>query len=823
VSTTTFEPWFHKQHPQIPLTGAAATLRLAGEGATVPFIARYRKEQTGNLDEVAIQNVIDAKERWDQILQRQQFIVGEIERQKKLTPELKDQILATFDFDRLEDLYLPYKQKRKTKAMLAKEAGLEPFADWIWNCGHGTETPQEGQTLDLWAFTFRNEEKGVADVPAVIQGAQDILTERLAEIAELRQLVREATFSKGHVRAKKAEKAKPNSKYEKYFEYHEPISVLLKPENSHRYLALRRGWMEEELSTGIGGAPDDEAFDARLVTAFENEACTVPDSVGAPILLKAARLALKGHVLPSIENEVHRELKEIADGVAIKVFAENIRQLLLASPFGAKAVLGVDPGLRTGCKLAVIDESGKFLATEVIHLHNAEAQARAKKLLGEVLSKVPMKAIAVGNGTAGRETETFLRTAVKELGHQTPVVMVNESGASVYSASEAAREEFPELDLTVRGAISIARRLQDPLAELVKIEPKSIGVGQYQHDVSPVALKRSLEQVVDSCVNQVGVNLNTASYHLLAHVSGIGPSMAKSIVEYRGVKGLFQSRSELLFVPRFSKKAYEQSAGFLRIPGAANPLDNTGVHPERYSVLERVAERHGKQVQELLGDGVTLVRGESALREEVGPFTFDDMVKELEKPGRDPRDEFVPFQYRDDVHQLSDLKGGMECPGIVTNVTNFGAFVDIGVHQDGLVHISQLSDKFVKDPREVVHPGMRVTVRVLEVNLDKSQIALSMKKPAAPRRPPQEKKKAERPRPKPEGARPDRPRGPRPAPAASAPPTASSDRRPAAPPAKGAPPRKGPPSRPPERPVRPAKPVFNNPFAVLAEMKKPRG
>jgi uncharacterized protein len=815
--STTFETWFQKQHAQIPLPGALATLRLAAEGATVPFLARYRKEQTGNLDEVAIQKVLDAKERWDDVLQRQQFIVGEIERQKKLTPELKDRILQTFDFDVLEDLYLPYKQKRKSKATLAKEAGLEPLADWIWNCGHGTETPQEGQTLDLWSFTFRNEEKGFPDVPAVLQGAQDILTERLAEVAELRQSVRETVFAKGHVRTKKAAKAKPASKYEKYFEYGEPIAALLKPENSHRYLALRRGWMEEELTVSLG---PDEAQEATLLAAFEGAACSAPDSVGAALLLKAARLALKGHVLPSIENEVHRELKEVADGVAIRVFGENVRQLLLASPFGAKAVVGVDPGLRTGCKLAVIEESGKFLASEVIHLHNEEAQGRAKKLLGEVLGKVTVKAVAVGNGTAGRETETFLRKAVAELGHKTPVVMVNESGASVYSASEAAREEFPELDITVRGAISIARRLQDPLAELVKIEPKSIGVGQYQHDVSPTALKRSLEQVVESCVNQVGVNLNTASYHLLAHVSGIGPSMAKSIVEYRGVKGLFRSRSELLFVPRFSKKAYEQAAGFLRIPGGVTPLDNTGVHPERYGVLERAAERAGKSVEELLGPGVEIVRKDTSLREEVGAFTFDDIVKELEKPGRDPRDEFVPFEYREDVHQLADLKTGMECPGLVTNVTNFGAFVDIGVHQDGLVHISQLSDKFVKDPREVVHPGMRVTVRVLEVNLEKSQIALTMKKPAAPRRPPREKVAA-RPRPqapaKANGGR--APSRPAPKPGGATPPASAPEKRPA-PVAASAGARKPPRPAP---PARPAKPVFNNPFAVLADMKKPRG
>ncbi len=796
--STSFESWFGAQHPQIPLAGALATLKLAGEGATVPFIARYRKEQTGKLDEVAIQAVVDAKERWDLVIQRQQFIVGEIERQKKLTPELKERLLSTFDFDVLEDLYLPFKQKRKTKAALAKEAGIGGLADWIWNCGHGTETPQPGQTLELWAFTFRNPEKEFPDVPAVLQGAVDILTERLAESAELRQLVRERTFEKGHVRSKKAEKAKPNSKYDRYFDYHEPIAALRKPENSHRYLALRRGWLEEELSVGVGAPPGDEAHDAALTAAFEAAACSVPESVGAELLQKAARLALRGHVLPSIENEVHRELKEAADAVAIRVFAENLRQLLLASPFGAKAVLGVDPGLRTGCKLAVVDDGGRFLATEVIHLQSEPSRERAKALLGEVLGKVSVRAIAVGNGTAGRETEAFLREAVAALGHKTPVVMVSESGASVYSASEAAREEFPELDLTVRGAISIARRLQDPLAELVKIEPKSIGVGQYQHDVSTTALKRSLDHVVESCVNQVGVNLNTASYHLLSHVSGIGPSMAKSIAEYRGVKGLFKSRADLLSIPRFSKKAYEQAAGFLRIPDGASPLDNTGVHPERYAVLERLASRLGRRVDELVGPGAQLVRDDAVFRDEVGPFTCDDIVKELERPGRDPRDEFVPFQYREDVHTLADLKPGMECPGIVTNVTNFGAFVDIGVHQDGLVHISQLSDTFVKDPHEVVKPGMRVSVRVIEVNLGKNQIALAMKR-AAPPRQPRERKPTERPKPAP--SRPAR----------------VEARKPAA----GPPPaRRG---SPPARPERPAKPIFNNPFAVLAEAKKPRG
>jgi len=780
-----FESWFQAIHPNIPTSSAAAVLHLVSEGATVPFIARYRKEQTGNLDEVAIQQVIDGQERWDEILKRQTFIVGEIDRQQKLTPELKDKLLATFDLATLEDLYLPYKQKRKTKATAAKEAGLEPLAEWIWNCGHGTEIPQPGQTLELWAFTFRNEEKSIHDAAAAIGGAQDILVERISETQELRQLVRRTTFERGVAATGKAEKAKPNSKYERYFNYYEPIQSLLQPQNSHRYLAIRRGWMEEELTLSLGGAPDDATYEEGLLRPFEHAACAVPDSPGAAVLLKAAKLALKGYVLPSIETEVHKALKEVADEAAIKVFAENVKKLLLASPFGPKAVLGVDPGIRTGCKLAVVDDSGKYVASTVIHLQSEGEKEKAKKLLGEVIQNGRIRAIAVGNGTAGRETEGFIRAALKDAGLTVPVVMVNESGASIYSASEVAREEFPDLDLTVRGAVSIARRLQDPLAELVKVDPKSIGVGQYQHDVAPHSLKKSLDLVVDSCVNAVGVNLNTASYHLLAHVSGIGPALAKKIVEHRNDKGLFRSREQLLEVSRFSKKTFEQAAGFLRIPGGEHPLDNTGVHPERYAVLEGLAGRLNKSVTDLLGRGVEFVKQVTELREEVGAFTFDDIVKELEKPGRDPRDEFVAFAYREDIHELKDLTPGMICPGVVTNVTNFGAFVDIGVHQDGLVHISQLSDRFVKDPRQVVSPGDRVKVRVLEVNLEKNQIALSMKSTAeAIKSPSREQSQRQRPdrdekRPRDRGRQQDQ------------------QKRPAAAP----------------------KAAFNNPFAGLADLK----
>jgi uncharacterized protein len=737
----TFEAWFTARNPQIPIAGATAVLRLTEGGATVPFIARYRKEQTGALDEVAIRAVIDGKESWDGIVKRQAYIVEEIGRQGKLTPELRDKILGTFDMTALEDLYLPYKQKRKTKAVIAREAGLQPLADWLWDCGHGVIAPAHGETPDGHASAFCDPEKGVPDVDAALNGAVEILVERLSEDTGLRSTVRTRYFDDGFAKTRQGDKAKPASKFENYFSFEEPVRNLLRPENSHRYLAMRRGWMEEELVMTLGGpTPAEPAEPSKpraggpadplveeLLHGFEAAACSRPDFAGAPLLKKAARFALRVHVVPAIENEVHKALREIADEAAIKVFAENVRKLLLSAPFGPKAVLGVDPGLRTGCKLAVVDDSGKYLGSTVMHLETPSGLVAAGAILAKLVKEGGIRAVAVGNGTAGRETEAFVRKVLDEAGLRAPVVMVSESGASVYSASDVAREEFPDLDLTVRGAISIARRLQDPLAELVKVDPKSIGVGQYQHDVSPAALKKSLDVVVDSCVNQVGVNLNTASYHLLGHVSGIGPGLAKAMVEHRGKKGLFRSRTALLEVPRFSAKVFEQAAGFLRIPEGENPLDNTGVHPERYAVLEKLAGQLHVPVAGLLGAGVKLVKQARELEKELGAFTFADVIAELEKPGRDPRESFAPFSYRQDIHTLDDLQPGMVCPGIVTNVTNFGAFVDIGVHQDGLVHISQLADRFVKDPREVVSAGDHVSVRVIEVKLDKQQIALSMK------------------------------------------------------------------------------------------------
>jgi protein Tex len=786
----TFEAWFQKTHPDIPTHSVSAVLRLSAEGATIPFISRYRKEATGNLNEVAIEQIIDGKEEWDGLIQRQTYVVSEIESQGKLTPELKASVLGCFDRDRLEDIYLPFKKKKKTKALLAKEAGIEPLADWIWNCGHGTETPHPGQTLELWALTFRNEEKGILDVATVLQGATDILVERLSEMQDLRAKVREAFNEKGFLFCTKGEKAKPNSKYEKYFTYQESVVSLRQPQNSHRYMALRRGWLEGELVARVSGPIEDLEFEKNLLGIFESAACTVPGSPGADLLKRSASLAFQVYVRPAIESEVHRSLKTVADEIAIGVFAENVRTLLLAAPLGPKSVLAVDPGIRTGCKLAVIDAAGKFTHHEVIELQSEAQKAKSKEALTQLLEKFPIDAIGVGNGTAGRETELFLRSFIKELGKSIPVVMVNESGASVYSASEVAREEFPELDVTVRGAISIGRRLQDPLAELVKVDPKSIGVGQYQHDVPAHSLKRSLQRVVETSVNSVGVNINTASTHLLAYVSGIGPALAKAVIERRNEKGLIRSRQELLEIPFFTEKTFEQAAGFLRVPDGTNPLDNTGVHPERYQVLEQFAEKVGKPVSALLGTGASTVRSSKELEEQLGGFTFKDLVTELEKPGRDPRDTFVPFTFREDIFEMKDLQAGMACPGIVTNVTNFGAFVDIGIHQDGLVHLSQLANRFVKDPREVVQPGDRVQVRVLEVNLEKKQISLTMK--------------AERPAPAPRPKRPPAPQKP------------SSDQRP-----KFDKPRQNAPQRKPAPPPKPRKDKFtHNPFAALAALKE---
>ncbi len=716
---TSFQTYLATVHPEILLKSAQAVLELAAEGGTVPFIARYRKEKTGGLDEVQIRQVIDSNDTLNEINKRRAFIMKEIEGQGNLTDELKARISKSLDLGDLEEIYRPFKKKKKTKATIAREAGLEPLADWIWALGHGEL--QDELTLEVKAKNFLNVPAGFVTYDTALKGAQDILVDRIFNNPDLREVVRQNFFEAGKVVSKKTKNFKPHSKFEMYAEFAEPVKALQEQKASHRYLAMRRGWNEEELSVTIEG---DEEY---LVAKFDNFACSRKDSQAADFLKNCAKVALTVHVFPSISNEVHRVLKDKADLHAISVFAENVRRVLLGSPYGPRCVLGVDPGLRTGCKVALIDKQGNFISNTVLHILGGEAEAKAKTLFGEVLKQIKIEAIAVGNGTGGREADAFIRKVLKELEQSIPVILVSESGASVYSASDIAREEFPELDLTIRGAISIARRLQDPLAELVKVDPKSIGVGQYQHDVSQTALKKSLEEVVESCVNGVGVDLNTASAPLLAHVAGIGPGLAKNIVEYRKTNGLMTDRDELMKIPRFTTKVYEQCAGFLRIVGGKQTLDATGIHPERYAAVRDMASELSVTTAQLMGDGAKKLQEiRPKWSKIVGDFTFDDIIRELEKPGRDPRDPFKAFSFRDDIFEVKDLKDNMICPGIVTNVTNFGAFVDIGVHQDGLVHISVLSHKFVEDPRKVVNPGDQVTVRVLGVDKDKNQISLSM-------------------------------------------------------------------------------------------------
>lgn len=711
-----------------------AVLAMSEEGATVPFMARYRKEKTGNLDEVQIRSILDYFAEYSEVTQRREFVLKELEKQSNLTAEIKERLVKAHDLTEIEEIYRPYKKKKKTKATIAREAGLADLADWIWSLGQG-ET-EDKTPLEIKGKEFVSAAKGFATYEEVLRGAQHILVEKLSNLENLREAVRQAYMSAGSLTSAPGLKYKAHSKFETYAKYSEPVKNLFSSKTSHRYLAVRRGWQEGELKVSI------EADETPLIAEFEKVALR-KDSQASLFLKDTVKQALRVHVIPSIVNELHTKLKTEADNHAITVFAENVRRVLMGSPFGAKVVLGVDPGLRTGCKVALVDRSGAYISHTVIKMQGESAVESTTKLFKELLSQVKVDAIAVGNGTGGREAEVFLRNILKSLEATVPVVMISESGASVYSASEVAREEFADLDLTVRGAISIARRLQDPLAELVKIEPKSIGVGQYQHDLSQPKLKKSLHDVVESCVNRVGVDLNTASSSLLQYVAGIGPALAKNITIYRKDKGLFKDRSELLTVPQFSTKAFEQAAGFLRVFDGKNFLDQTGVHPERYSAVREMAQELGEPVQNLTGEKAEKLLGlKDKWSQLVGEFTFNDIYNELKAPGRDPRDPFKVFEFRSDIHEVKDLEPAMICPGIVTNVTNFGAFVDIGVHQDGLVHISELSQKFVDDPHKVVAPGDQVKVRVLKVDPEKKQISLSMKLTEA-----QPAERAQRPRP----------------------------------------------------------------------------
>ena len=699
---------------ELPARGVAAVVALLADKNTVPFIARYRKEATGGLDEVQIRAIEERRAYLTELEDRRAAIAASIEEQGKLTAELRARIDACSTKAELEDLYLPHKRQRRTRGMIARERGLEPLADRI------LAQPTSGNPA-IEAAAFVDPEKDVADVDAALAGARDIVAEIAAENATVRAAARQMFTDQGELVSKAVPKnTKQPTKFEQYYDFREPVKTI----PSHRFLAIVRGERDKVLRAHV------EVDSARLTRDIERTMGLVASSPFAAQLAEAIRDGYKRLLAPSVENDVRAELKRRSDRDAVDVFADNLRNLLLAAPLGSKAVIGIDPGLRTGCKCVAVDQTGKFLDHLTIYLVGGNLSAAASDFARFVKIYRPVT-IAVGNGTGGRETELFVRKLLRDTGVlDLFVVQVNEAGASVYSASDVAREEFPDLDLTVRGAISIARRLQDPLAELVKIEPKAIGVGQYQHDVYQPLLQKKLTEVVESCVNRVGVDLNTASAPLLSYVAGIGSSIAKKIIVHREQNGAFASRKQLLKVSGLGPRAFEQAAGFLRIRGGGHPLDASAVHPERYGLVARMAADLNVELAELVGDS-TLARRIDITRytgEGVGEPTLRDIVAELDKPGRDPREEFEPPKFRDDVNSLEDLQEGMRLEGVVTNVTAFGAFVDVGVHQDGLVHVSQLADRFVKDPKDVVKVGDKLAVRVLDIDQARRRISLSARK-----------------------------------------------------------------------------------------------
>jgi len=701
----------------LPMRGLVAVIELLDDGGTVPFIARYRKEATGNLDEVQIRAIEENLAYFRELADRRETILASIAEQGKLTDELKARIEATLDRNELEDLYLPYRPKRRTKATIAREKGLEPLATYLW-------AQQPGVTpLDKLAATFVNPELGVGSVEEALEGARHIVAEWMSEDAELRKTLRQLVFDEGIIVSRKATDAvDEQEKFKMYYEYKEPVKTI----PSHRMLAIRRGEGENVLYFLIEIEPE------RAVGIMRRHVLR-QEGDWTPQLELAIDDAWKRLLNSSIQGEIRLELKRRSDTEAIHVFRDNLYNLLLAPPAGPISVLGIDPGLRTGCKVAVVDETGKLLAHDVLYLHTSKhGNDEAAPKLEALLRRHHVRAIAIGNGTASRETDAFVRGFLKEKGIQDIFsVTVSESGASVYSASDIARQEFPDLDLTVRGAISIARRLQDPLSELVKVDPKSIGVGQYQHDVDQRQLAESLEKTIESCVNRVGVDLNTSSWTLLRHVAGISERTALNIVSYRNEKGSFRSRTQVLEVPGIGPKTFEQAAGFLRIRNGDNPLDRTAVHPESYPVVEQIALSLKVSVREVIEQPMLL---ENVDRKQLsaGTYTVDDILTELRKPGRDPRDKFVAPSFDDDVRGIDDVTAGMILEGVVTNVTKFGAFVDIGVHQDGLVHISELSNRYIKDPSEAVKTGQVVKVKVLSVDTKAKRIALSIKALTAP-------------------------------------------------------------------------------------------
>jgi uncharacterized protein len=686
-----------------------ATVGLLDEGATVPFISRYRKELTGSLDEVQVATIRDRIQQLRELDKRREAILKSLTDMGKLTPELEKQINEAETMVTLEDLYLPYRPKRKTRATTAREKGLQPLADVLLE--------QKNIDPELIAAEYISDEKGVASVEEALAGARDIIAETIAENAEIRTKIRELFVEKGTFASRVVEgKEEAGIKYKDYFEWTEPVKTA----PSHRVLAMRRGEKEEILWLDLKPEEDD------ALEILENSVIKANNPAAGQIRL-AITDGYKRLLKPSMETEVRLLTKKKADEEAIRVFAENARQLLLSAPLGQKRVMALDPGFRTGCKLVCLDEQGKLLENTTVYPHTGAGQAReAEKTVQHLFQKYNIEAIAIGNGTAGRETEVFVRNL--NLPGVT-IVMVNESGASIYSASEVAREEFPDYDVTVRGAVSIGRRLMDPLAELVKIDPKSIGVGQYQHDVDQNKLQTSLDDTVISAVNAVGVELNTASKQILAYVSGLGPQLAQNIVEYRNQNGAFKRREQLKKVPRLGDKAFEQAAGFLRIHNAENPLDTSAVHPERYGLLEQMATDMKCTVKDLMSNP-TLRKSiplQKYVSETVGLPTLNDIMAELAKPGRDPREQFEAFSFTEGVNAIGDLKVGMKLPGIVTNITAFGAFVDIGVHQDGLVHLSQITNRYIKDPNEVLKVHQKVEVTVTEVDVNRKRIALSMK------------------------------------------------------------------------------------------------
>ena len=695
---------------RLPEKSVVNTLLLLSEGCTIPFIARYRKEKTGGLDEVQIAQIADMSEKLQELVKRKETIIKTITDQEKMTPELLQQINDCWESTTLEDLYLPYRPKRHTRAQVARERGLEPLADIIML--------QRESRIDQVALRFVKDD--VKDIDMALQGAQDIIAERISEDERVRNIVRQS-FQRNAIISSKVVKAKQDTdeaaKYRDYFSFSEPLKRC----SSHRLLAMRRGEKEGILKVSI--TTDDDFCIGKIRRQFVKGFGKCQS-----LFYEAIEDGYKRLLEPSIETEFAALSKEKADDEAITVFVENLRQLLLSAPLGQKRVMGIDPGFRTGCKVVCLNEQGDLLHHEAIFPHPpVNHRMQATMHVQQLVNEYKIEAIAIGNGTASRETSAF----VKDLSFDHPVqtFVVSEDGASVYSASKIAREEFPDEDVTVRGAVSIGRRLMDPLAELVKIDPKSIGVGQYQHNVDQTKLKKSLDQTVESCVNAVGVNLNTASEHLLQYVSGLGPTLAKNIVDYRKEHGSFTDRSQLKKVPRLGPVAFQQCAGFLRIPQGDNPLDNSAVHPERYALVEQMAHDNHCKVLDLMKDeslreGIDIHR---YLSEEVGLPTLTDIMNELEKPGRDPRETVEAFEFDPNIHEIDDLEEGMILPGIITNITNFGAFVDIGVHQDGLVHISQLCNRYVKDPNDVVHLHQHVQVKVVEVDRRRNRISLTMK------------------------------------------------------------------------------------------------